>query len=123
MSYSILLSTDEKSIILEINEDITAQNIMKMIIEAHELGEKNKISRYLVDATRAKNISTATENYYFAYENVKTTPGINLNARVAMLVSPNDHSHDFIEIVTRNSGFVTKLFRDRDTAIKFLNEE
>ena len=120
MSHVINVSEDGKYIILEIAGDITTENIMNMILEAHALGEKLKISQYLVDGIRARNMSSVTDNYNFAYKNMRATPGVNLSARVAMLVSQDDHSHDFIETVTQNSGFVTKLFRDRNSAIDYL---
>ncbi|MBN1895849.1 hypothetical protein JW906_15280 [bacterium] len=120
MSYSITTSPDGKYVILKIQENITAENMIKMIVEAHAFGNSRNLSCYLVDATRCRNTSTVTDNYLFAYEDMKTTPGINLTARVAMLVSPDDHSHDFIETVTQNSGFDTQLFRDHSEAVLFL---
>ena len=122
MSHSISTSEDGKYIILEIIGDITAEIIMKMIIEAHAIGEKQGISRYLVDGTQARNVSTITDNYQFAYDNMKSTPGINIHARVAMLVSLDDHSHDFVETVTQNAGFNAKMFRDRTQAIEYLRK-
>lgn len=120
MPYTIAASEDRKYIILRIEGEITAASIMKMIVEAHAFGDQNHISRYLVDATDARNTSTISENYQFAYENMKMTPGLNLLARISMLVSPEDHSHDFVETVTQNSGFITRLFRNREEAIEYL---
>ncbi len=122
MPHTIKVSDDAAYVILEITGEITSHNIMGMIIEAHALGGARGISRYLVDATHARNTSTITENYSFAYEDVGAVPGIDPNARVAMLVSPEDHSHDFIETVTLNSGYNTRLFRDRDAAVHFLEQ-
>ena len=123
MSYSIFLSDDRKYIVLEITGEITAKAIMQMIIESHAFGAKNQISKYLVDATRARNTSTISENYQFAYGNMKETPEINQNAIVAMLVDPEDHTHDFIETVSRNAGYNAKMFRNREEAITFLTAE
>lgn len=41
---------------------------------------------------------------------------------VALLVDPDDHSHDFIEIVARNSGHDFTLFRDHEQVINHLLE-
>ena len=48
---------------------------------------------------------------------------IDRNARVAVLRSPGDHSHDFIETVSRNAGLHVKLFTDRAKALAHLLEE
>jgi len=44
------------------------------------------------------------------------------NAKVAFLIHPDDHSHDFIEVVFRNAGFNARLFREKENALKFLSE-
>ncbi|MBW1814413.1 MAG: hypothetical protein JRJ39_12290 [Deltaproteobacteria bacterium] len=75
---------------------------MKQNLEAHTLGGKLGINRYLVDVTESRNTDSVMESYDFAYEDMKNTEGIDLYARVALLVSPGDHSHDFIETVTTN---------------------
>jgi hypothetical protein len=41
---------------------------------------------------------------------------------VALLVDPEDHSHDFVETVGRNAGLNVTLFRDRDAAKQYLSE-
>ena len=83
---------------------------------AAELG----ITRHLVDLTEARHVDTITNTYEFAYEDMRLHPGINKNARVAVLVSPDDRSHDFVETVTRNAGQNVTLFRDREAAIQHL---
>jgi hypothetical protein len=75
-----------------------------------------------VDATEARNVETAVANYQFAYQDMAQTPGLDPDAIAAFVVSPEDHSHDFIETVLRNSGQSATLFRDRKQAIRFLLE-
>jgi hypothetical protein len=60
------------------------------------------------------------ENYEFAYEKVSPNPKINKLAKVALLVSKNDHSHDFIETVSINAGLQVKLFRNQKAALEYL---
>ena len=95
---------------------------MKRVIEAHSLGAELGIYRYLVDLSEARNVDSVTKTYKYAYEGMKTPPGINLNARAAMLVNLEDHSHDFVETALRNAGHNVTLFRDRDLAIRHLIE-
>ena len=120
MSYSVKPSEDGKYIILkhygEIDRALTTQRNQ----EAHALGAKLGISRHLVDLTEARHVDTVMNTYEFAYEDMQFLPRINKNARVAVLVSQDDHSHDFVETVTRNAGQNVTLFRDREAAIQHL---
>ncbi len=119
-SYTISLSDDESYIIVKILGKQTAELAMKQNLEAHAFGDELGIGRYLVDATEAVNVDSTLENYSFAYTDMQTPTGINKAAIVALLVSPDDHSHDFIETVSRNAGLNVTIFRDRELAIHHL---
>ena len=119
-SYTISLSDDESYIIVKILGKQTAESAMKQNLEAHAFGDELGIGRYLVDATEAVNVDSTLENYSFAYTDMQTPTGINKAAIVALLVSPDDHSHDFIETVSRNVGLNVTIFRDRELAIHHL---
>ena len=120
MSYAINLSDDRKYIVLKHWGEINGELAMKRVLEAHTLGAELGIARYLVDLTEARNVDSVTKSYQYAYEDMKTPLGISLSARVAMLVSPEDHSHDFVETVLKNAGHNVMLFRNRELAIKHL---
>ncbi len=119
MAYSITPSDDGKYIIMKVTGDFNRKLAIQYDLESHALGKSLGISRYLVDLTEARNTNTTVEDYEFAYRDMKT-PEIDRMAVVAILVSPGDHSHDFTETVTRNAGLNTKLFTDRDLAIRYL---
>lgn len=51
---------------------------------------------------------------------MKAEPVIIATARVAAVVSPEDHSHDFFETSARNNGMDFTLFRNREHAIRHL---
>jgi len=120
MSYTIKPSEDGKYIILKHWGEITSEMAMQRNLEAHALGTKLGLTRHLVDVTEARNVDSITKTYKFAYDDMQIPPGINRTARVAVLVSPDDHSHDFVETVTRNAGLDVTLFRNREAAIKHL---
>jgi hypothetical protein len=88
--------------------------------ESHALGRKLGIRRYLVDLRKSRNVESLLDGYQFAYQDMPQQPEIDRSARVAILVSPGDHSHDFIETVSRNSGLDVTLFRDYEQAIAHL---
>ena len=120
MSYSVKPSEDGKYIILKHWGEIDRKLTTQRNLEAHALGAELGITRHLVDLTEAKHVDTVINTYEFAYKDMRLLPGINKDARVAVLVSPDDHSHDFVETVTRNAGQNVTLFRNREAAIRHL---
>lgn len=122
MDYSITLSTDGMFIVLKVKGSFTRKTILQPTLEAHAHGRELRVRRYLVDMTEAKNADSDTENYKFAYFDMQKMEGIDRHARVATLVSPNDHSHDFSETVALNAGLNVRLFTDPDEAKRFLGE-
>lgn len=123
MKYSISPSEDGKYILLKVNGEMTRAMAMQQNIEAHALGAKLGINRYLTDLTEAANVDSVVNNYEFVNVDMQTEPRINRYARVAVLVSPDDHSHDFIETVAKNAGLNVKLFTDRLEAIDHLTKD
>ncbi|MBW1985270.1 MAG: hypothetical protein JRI53_11180, partial [Deltaproteobacteria bacterium] len=75
MNYTITPSKDGKYIILKIQGEINRQSAMKQNLEAHTLGGKLGINRYLVDVTESRNTDSVMESYDFAYEDMKNTEG------------------------------------------------
>ena len=61
-----------------------------------------------------------TETYQFAYTDMRKMEGMDLHARVATLVSPEDHSHEFMATVANNAGLDVNLFTNAEEAIHFL---
>jgi hypothetical protein len=120
MEYSIKTSDEGDYIILTVVGEFTAKTFMKCIIESHNLGREMGIRNFLVDVTNAKNVDSAMGTYEFAYSDMKKTEGVDPLARVAGLVSPDDHSHDFVETASSNAGMFLKLFTDPNKAIDYL---
>jgi len=123
MKYTIKPSADGLYIVLKVKGEITREQAMKQNVEAHALGRKLGINRYLVDATQCRNVETVSNNYGFAYQDMAEADDIDRTARVATLVSPDDHSHDFIETVAKNSGLNMTLFRNRKQAVEHLTKK
>ena len=124
MEYSIKPSEDGKFIILKVVGEFTANSMLKCTVEAHTLGQEMGIHWYFVDVTNANNIDTIYGNHKFAYQDLKMTEGTDPLAKVVCLISPDDHSHDFMETVSNNagvdSGILFKLFTDYKEAKGYL---
>lgn len=123
MPCEISLSADQKYVIMKVVGDMTRKSAVTWNTEAHALGRKAGVNRFLVDLTESVNVESPSRNYEFANRDMKTPPGIDRFARVVLVVSPNDHSHDFVETVARNAGLNVTIFRDRDKALQFLLED
>ncbi len=121
MEYTITPSIDGMFITLKIKGHITRESATQLNLEAHALGKQLKIRRYLVDVTEARNTDTVTGNYDFAYSDMQKMEGIDKSAKVAILVDPSDHTHDFIETVTRNAKLNVRIFTDPEQAMRFLS--
>ena len=120
MEYTITPSGDGKYIILKVKGNITRQSAMQMNMEAHAVGKSMGIKRYLVDVTEARNVDTDTSTYAFAHLDMRSVEGIDRTARVATLVSPGDHTHDFVETVSMNAGLDVVFFTDLEAAKRYL---
>lgn len=119
MQHVISLSEDKNYIILKYVGEISRQPALKVTEEAHMFGSRKGIKHYLVDVTEAVNVENLLENYDFAYDDLAQA-NIDRSACIAMLVNPDDQTHDFVETLLINAGHDVKLFRDRDTAINYL---
>ena len=120
LKYTITPSKDGKYIIHKIKGEINRKNVIQPNLEAYDLAKKLCIRRHLVDVTEAKNTDSILDSYEFAYTDMTKMDGIDKNAHFAILVSPGDDSHDFIETVLQNAGLYVKKFTDPDLAKSFL---
>jgi|WetSurMetagenome_2_1015567.scaffolds.fasta_scaffold97637_2 hypothetical protein len=123
MPHKIYISDDSSYVILEQSGKITRKHQLQCNIEAHKVGKEHQIKKYLVDHIHARNVESNIENYQFTYEDVRDANEIDRTAVVAILVDPNDHSHDFFETLAQNSGLNVTLFRDKAKAIEFLKRK
>jgi len=120
MGCEIKTSQDGKYIIETITGNLDGKLALENNLKAHALGQELGVNRYLVDVTDSRNVDSAPAAYSFAHFRMKNNPGIDQTARVATLVKPGDRSHNFIEIISRNSGLDVTIFTDRHKAINHL---
>ena len=121
MPYSIAIAApdDGQYIAITVEGNVTRRNALEWVLEAHALGCKAGIHRYLVDVTQARNVDRVIENYDFAYVD-QQGEGIDRSARTACLAAPEDDSHDFVAIAIASAGGDFRLFKDRRLAVDFL---
>lgn len=103
-----------------IKGQISRQSALAYTLEAHALGQKLGYHKYLMDMREARNTEQVVDNYEFIYHDMHQTPGLDRTARVAILISPGDHSHDFIVNMAQNTGLDTRLFTEEAQALAYL---
>jgi hypothetical protein len=123
MEYEISIAGNKQYILITVKGEMDIDMTMRYTHESNDLGQAEGIDKFLTDLTQARNKLRVIQNYEFAYEKVAPDPHLNQNAKVALLVSPGDHSHDFVETVLINAGLNIRLFRNRQIAMDYLGVE
>ena len=121
MACRISVIEDQGFVILEYNGDIKRNEALKDFLKAYETGREKGIKKFLINLNDSKNADTAVNTYQFAYEDLGN-PAFDKTITVALLVSPDNRTHDFSETVLINSGLNARLFRDYKKAVKYLKK-
>ena len=120
MSYTITASQNNEYIIVKATTNMYRKLAAEIAEQAMLMGKKLEISRYLIDLTASRNLESILGSYQSAYEDLAELSWRKILTRVALLVDPQDNSHDFNEIVLNNIGIRATLFRDSDQAVQYL---
>ncbi len=121
MHYTVQPSVDGTFVIVKVVGEVTTALAREYSAVATEKSREWNIRNFMIDAREARNVESTLTNYEYAYEDMPKQD-LNAAARVALLVAPEDHSHDFIEVVTRNAGFNVRLFRNEAQARNWINK-
>lgn len=120
MSYEISIAENGKYVRVKVTAAITTELARQFSIDASSYGAKNDLKRYLFDVREARNVASTLLNYQYAHKEMADMK-LDKTARSAILVSPADKSHDFIETLSRNAGYNVRLFTDEAAAIAWLD--
>ena len=121
MEYDISLSDEGNYIIVKYRGNIKADIALKSTLESQALAKEHGIFCILVNVIDSRNLENAMKNYDFAYKTFQNAK-IEKRSCVALLVAPDDHSHDFMETLLRNNGHDVTIFRDREMAIRYFKK-
>jgi len=122
VNYEISLSADRTYVLIKVRGEMGREGAWQFIPPAHALGLQLDVHAYLVDLTESHNTDSVVQTFEFAYTDTPQHSDFDQRARVALLTAPDDHSHDFAETVMRNTGVIIALFRDLDSALRYLKE-
>jgi hypothetical protein len=104
---------------IAVSGDMDRSRALKINQEAHAIGRRAGLHKYLEDLTDSRNVESVLGNYQFANHDMMEAD-VDLAAIVALLVHPDDHTHDFIETTSRNAGLNVTIFRNRHEAVQYL---
>lgn len=121
MSYEITLAANGKYLCVRVTGIINREIALQYGREARRLALQHSIEGYLIDVREAVNTGTLGANFQYAYKDLEDM-GYSRHWRRAILVKEGDNSHDFIETVCRNAGYIVRLFTREDEAINWLNQ-
>ena len=119
MSYKISIPKSNKYILCRVTQPVTAELSRKFMVDVDRLSKERNIKSYLVDVRDYPNIEKPLKTYEYTYEEMDEL-NLDRTARAAILVSPDDTSHNFVETVSRNAGYNVRVFRERKAAINWL---
>jgi len=120
MDYTIQLSANRKYVETKMHNPVTEELALKSQADANELAAQHNLKRFLVDV---RNISTQTGTLgdFIVAKKLPET-GLPLSSQIAILASPNDNQHDFIETTAQNRGIILRVFKEEDAAVAWLSE-
>ncbi len=121
MKYHISLSTNKRFVCTKIIGLVNSPSLLECLLAAQQVAQQTEITRHLLDLTEARNHLSTLENYHFAYHDMNRSD-IDRLGRVALIVAPDDHTHDFFETLLRNNGRDVTLFTNCEDAERYLGE-
>ena len=121
MKYKISLSEDGTYIRIRVFEAITGDMEREFAEKAIKKAKQHKIYKYLVDVRQAPNVSSISEQYQFGRKDMDRI-SLDRFSKLAVLAEVEDKSHNFIETVFQNAGYICRLFVNEGSALKWLKE-
>lgn len=118
--HTIEISPRGDCIHITVTGDLDPERALQIVESAHAMGLRHDVHRYLMDVRAARNVASPIDNFYFTHDDVLSLEELDTRARIALFVAPDDHSHDFIEVLSINTGHNLRIFRDLDEALAFL---
>lgn len=116
-SFTVTIPEGRSYVLIIFNEPMTREMTVMYLKELKILGEKLSSPRFLFDARKAPNKRSTIQDYeIYDFSSVFGFPG----ARIAVIISPDDRSYDFTDIVVNNAGYIHRLFTDEKEAVEWI---
>jgi hypothetical protein len=121
MKYEVRLADRGTYVMVRPSETTNWQDIVEHLSEATKISSTHNLRSFLIDVRGVESGFSTLEHYQIAhYEGRKL--GFEAGSRIAVLVSPGDHSRDFVKTVVQNAGYSCELFDEESAAEDWLED-
>ena len=120
MDFELCLATDGLHAIMTNYADVTHLSAVDRQRAMQAFSDEHKVTRFLIDTRGKRFVGGPIELHNFVR---KTLPdeGYDRHWRVALVTSPDDNSHDFLETVSQNAGYHVMVFKSLERAQDWLS--
>ncbi|MDZ4658365.1 MAG: hypothetical protein SH868_12375 [Bythopirellula sp.] len=122
MGIELLIHGSGKFIVCRVTDEMTAHMARQVAVAVEQFSAQTGIKARLIDVREVRNTSSVSKNYDLAYKDLEELRVVRAN-KAAVLVSPDDSSHDFAMTAVKNAGFNVRKFTDEAAAIAWLEED
>jgi hypothetical protein len=119
MNFELCLATDGGHAIMTNHADVTHSSAIQHQRAMQAFADEHKVTRFLID-TRGKRFVGGPVELYTFVRNTLPAEGYDRHWHVALVTSPDDNSHDFLETVCHNVGYHVMVFKNFTSAQDWL---
>lgn len=105
--------------VLKIRQNTTLTDSIQQWKALKAFAKEHCVKRFLVDTREGECQISIIGQYKLAYEQLPNI-GFQKSWKLAILASPGDPSHDFLEVVGQNAGFRIRVFKQPERATQWL---
>lgn len=120
-THGLSLSEDGTYIIQKMEAAVTNEVALQRASAANEFANEHGVFLLLSDVRGVPYTGTPFTHYEFAYMMKSVVPTA-CALRVAVVASPDDDSHDFLEIAAQTAHYDLKVFKDYEEAVRWLKD-
>jgi hypothetical protein len=120
MDYEISISDDKSFVIVRVKRPIPPAAALTFTKESVDFADKYNIRSFLIDVRDVEDKWGVIGDYEFAQ--ALKNHGRRRQDRVALVTETSDKTHAFLETVTRNLGYNTRIFANYDDAVAWLKK-
>ena len=120
VSYELNVTEGRTWIHARVCAPVTKALFLDCLKAAVERAAKCGMGNFLIDARSAPSIKTTVEDFDIANYRLQEL-GFERSSKSAIVVDPEDKTHDFFETCTMNAGYNWRIFSTVDLATQWLD--
>ena len=120
MQYELNMTEGRSRLSVRVYDPVTKALALDLLKEVVRESTKHDVSNLLIDARGVPSTKTTVEDYDIAYYRLEEL-GFKPHVKSAIVVDPDDQTHDFFETCTMNAGYNWRIFSDPDLANQWLD--